>query len=87
MGKCKFAESWLEHEQLEPWLKPVAGNDRESHCSVCKEEMSVASMGGGASLIKGTKCSTHDRYTTQYTTAPSNRSSPKRTPDPKRRKD
>lgn len=23
MGKCEFAESWLEVERFKPWLKPV----------------------------------------------------------------
>ena len=45
MGKCKFAGSWLEHEQYKPWLKPVSGNDREAYCSFCKKKISVTSMG------------------------------------------
>ncbi|XP_065125255.2 uncharacterized protein [Paramisgurnus dabryanus] len=45
MGKCKFADSWLENDEFKPWLKPVAENNREAYCTYCKKKISVASMG------------------------------------------
>ncbi len=45
MGKCKFADSWLEKDEFKQWLKPVAENNREAYCTYCKKKISVASMG------------------------------------------
>ena len=45
MGKCKFAESWLDVPDFKTWLQPVAGNNKEAYCSICKKKISVASMG------------------------------------------
>ena len=38
MGKCKFADSWLEKEEFKQWLKPVAENNREAYCLYCKKK-------------------------------------------------
>ncbi len=45
MGKCKFADSWLEKDEFKQWLKPVVENNREAYCTYCKKKISVASMG------------------------------------------
>lgn len=45
MGKCKFAESWLDVEAFKHWLKRVENNDKEAYCTVCKKTISVVSMG------------------------------------------
>lgn len=45
MGKCKFADSWLEIIELKQWLKPVAENNLEDYCVYYKKKISVASMG------------------------------------------
>lgn len=44
MGKCKFADSWLEMDEFKLWLKPLAGNIWEAYCSYCKKKTSVVSM-------------------------------------------
>lgn len=45
MGKCKFADSWLEKTEFKSWLKPVADNIREAYCFFCKKKISISSMG------------------------------------------
>ena len=45
MRKCKNSYKWLEDKDLEPWLKPVSGNDLEVYCSVCQKAINVDLMG------------------------------------------
>ncbi len=44
MGKCKFADSWLEKGEFKQWLKHAAENNREAQCIYCKKKISIASM-------------------------------------------
>ena len=45
MGKCTFADSWLEKDEFIQWLKPVSEHNHEAYCTYCKKKISVASMG------------------------------------------
>ncbi|KAJ8364756.1 hypothetical protein SKAU_G00135870 [Synaphobranchus kaupii] len=41
MGKCKFAESWLDVPDFKPWLQPVADNIKEAYCTLCKKKITA----------------------------------------------
>ena len=58
MGKCKFAESWLEVPDFKEWLQPVEGNVREAYCFFCKKKISISSMGIN-SLKSHMACAAH----------------------------
>ena len=45
MGKCKFREKWTDEPEFKPWLRAVAGNDRQAYCSLCKKTISITWMG------------------------------------------
>ena len=45
MGKCKFAESWLDMPDFKEWLQPVEGNNKEPYCKICKKRINIVSMG------------------------------------------
>ena len=45
MGKCKFAESWLDMPDFKEWLQRVEGNAKEAYCTMCKKKISIVSMG------------------------------------------
>ena len=44
MGKCKFSEKWTDEPEFKPWLRAVAGNDRQAYCSFCKKTINITLM-------------------------------------------
>ena len=58
MGKCKFAESWLDMPDFKEWLQPVEGNNKEACCKMCKKRINIVSMGIKA-LRSHMSCASH----------------------------
>jgi len=48
MGKCKFSDNWLEDPTFKDCLRPVVGNNRQAHCSVCIKNINIRWMGVNA---------------------------------------
>lgn len=45
MGKCRFSSIWLEKNEYKDWLRPVANNDFEAYCLLCKKAIKLGTLG------------------------------------------